>query len=88
MAQDIIVGEFNHPLLDQLAVYLDKQDELEQRYFGQWIVLCGGEIMAHFPSYDDVEAYVLDRDRNQDIDITACLIRQVGAPTAILLSHA
>ena len=75
----------NHPLLDQLVAYHDMKEALERDFFGKWVVIYGGELTANFDSYDEAERFVWGGEG--DLDVAACLVRQVGIPAAILLSH-
>jgi hypothetical protein len=83
MAQEIIEEEINHPLLDQLMEYHRVKDELEREYWNRWIIMVDKQVIKVFDSYDEAEAFL----SVGDVDITTCLLRHVGAPTSVLLSH-
>ncbi len=56
---------------------------MEKVYLDRWIIIHGGKkVGGDYDCYDDAAAAA----RALDLDVLACLIRQVGANTAIFLS--
>ena len=71
------------PLFQEALAYREMQEKLEQDYHGRWVVIHGEEkVGVDYDSYEDAA----EAARGMGLDVLSCLIRQVGAGTAIFLS--
>ena len=67
-------------LLDDLRTFEGMRAELEANHGMAWVVIHKGVFEGVFPDFDAAASYAVDR-----FTAEPCLIRQVGAPTAIQL---
>ena len=75
---------FEHPLEDQILAYQQLQRQLERDYLGRWVIIHGSNrIGADYASYEEAAGAA----RELGLDVLACLIRQIGVDSTILLSH-
>ena len=69
--------------LAQLVAYHEMRQTLEDRYPGQWVVLCDSELVGHYDAYEAARAGA----REQGLNLLDCLIQKVGAQPPIILSY-
>ncbi len=69
--------------LAQLVAYHEMRQALEDRYPGQWVVLCNSELVGHYDAYEEARTGA----REQGLDLLDCLIQKVGAQPPIILSY-
>ena len=69
--------------LAQLVAYHEMRQTLEERYPGQWVVLCNSELVGHYDAYEAARTGACE----QGLNPLDCLIQKVGAQPPIILSY-
>ena len=67
------IARVEHPLLDQVQVYLDMRQELERDFPGRWVVIHRGQLHGTYDSFEEAE----EARRDMGIKINECLIKNV-----------
>ena len=77
------LGKVEHPLLDQMKVYEEMREELENDYFGRWVVIDGGRLVGDYETFHGADADAQKRGLNP----FHYLVQQVGVEPAIFISY-
>ena len=74
------LGKIEHPLLDQVRVYEGMRGELENKYFGRWVIVDGGQLVGNYKTFKEARADA----REKGLNPLNYLVRQVGVePTPL-----
>ena len=58
------LGKIEHPMLDQMDVYDEMRQELEDEYFGRWVVIDGGQLVGNYGTFDEARADAREKGLN------------------------
>ena len=68
------LGKLEHPLLDQMDAYDEMRQELEDNYFGRWVIIDGGQLVGDYETFDEARADA----REKGLNPLNYLVTQVG----------
>lgn len=77
------LGKLEHPMIDQMRVYEELREELEDSHFGKWVVIDDGRLVGVYETFQDARA---DAKEN-GLHPLNYLVRRVGVEPPIIVSY-
>ena len=74
------MNEAHHILDDNIQIFLEMSDELNQHHAGKFVLIYNGKFIASYDNFDNAA-----KDAVEKFGIGPYLIRQVGAPTEMTM---
>ena len=77
------LGKMEHPLIDQMKAYEAMRQEIENKFFGRWVIIDAGDLVGDYDTFDEARADA----RKKGLNPLNYLTRQVGVEPPIVISY-